>query len=138
MHLTQKEALKIVQTVLTELEKRNKQAIVAVVDSHGELLSFLRMEKAKLSSITIAINKAYTSAKSQRTTAEMGKNAKDLVNGFDIAYYGDPRFTGFGGGVPIWHEGKVIGAVAVSGLSQDEDEEIARIGIGSLGLGINN
>ncbi len=138
MHLTQKEALKIVQTVLTELEKRNKHAIVAVVDSHGELLSFLRMEKAKLSSITIAINKAYTSAKSQRTTAEMGKNAKDLVNGFDIAYYGDPRFTGFGGGVPIWHEGKVIGAVAVSGLSQDEDEEIARIGIGSLGLGINN
>jgi glc operon protein GlcG len=132
MKLTQKEALHIVHTVLAELEKRNKHAIVAVVDSHGELLSFLRMEKAKLSSITIAINKAYTSAKSQRTTAELGKNAKDPLTGFDISYYGDPRFTGFGGGVPIRDQGVVIGAVGVSGLSQEEDEEVATIGISSL------
>jgi glc operon protein GlcG len=40
--------------------------------------------------------------------------------------------VGFGGGVPIWHNDEVIGAVGVSGLSQEEDDELARIGVAIL------
>lgn len=134
MLLTEKEALTILHTILEELNKRNKHAVIAIADSHGDLLAFLRMEKAKLSSINIVINKAYTAARSQRSTSEMGRNARDPKTGFDMAYYGDARFTGFGGGIPIKVDNKVIGAVAVSGLSQEEDEELASIGIASLGL----
>ena len=132
MLLTEKEALKMLETILAELKIRNKHAVIAVTDAHGDLLAFIRTEKAKLSSINLAINKAYTAARSQRSTAEMGKNAKDPETGFDMAYYGDPRFTGFPGGVPIKVSGVVIGAIAVSGLSQAEDEELVSLGIASL------
>jgi glc operon protein GlcG len=132
MKLTELEAQKIVNTIWAELKTRNKHAIIAVTDSHGELLAFLRMEKAKLSSIAIAQNKAYTSARTKRTTFEVGKNSTDPITGYDIAFYGDPKMVGFGGGVPIWHEGEVIGAVGVSGLSQEEDDELAKIGVESL------
>lgn len=133
MDITSKEASIITNAIVAELEKRNKTAIIAVVDSHGELLTFLRMENTKLSSIAIVLNKAWTAARAQKTTLEIGKALKDPVKGYDISFYGDPRFTGFGGGVPVIVQGKVRGAVAVSALSQEEDEELAMLGIKALG-----
>lgn len=132
MKLTEIEAQKVIHTIWDELKTRNKQAIIAVTDAHGELLAFLRMDKVKLSSIAVAQNKAYTSARTKRATFEVGKNSTDPITGYDIAFYGDPRIVGFGGGVPILHDGEVIGAVGVSGLSQEEDDELAKIGVESL------
>jgi glc operon protein GlcG len=54
------------------------------------------------------------------------------VNGFDIRNYGDPRYIGWGGGLPVIIDGMVAGAVAVSGLSSEEDEELARAGIQAI------
>jgi glc operon protein GlcG len=48
--------------------------------------------------------------------------------GTDIAFYGDPRYTGFGGGVPVLLSGVTLGGVGVSGLSDDEDETLASLG----------
>ena len=45
-----------------------------------------------------------------------------------MAYYGDPRIVGWGGGVPVIVNGTVVGSVAVSGLTQEEDAELAAIG----------
>lgn len=132
MKLTEIESQKIIHTIWDELKSRKKQAIIAVTDAHGELLAFLRMDKAKLSSIAVAQNKAYTSARTKRATFEVGKNSTDPITGYDIAFYGDHRIVGFGGGVPIWHNGEVIGAVGVSGLSQEEDDELAKIGVEGL------
>jgi len=129
MVLTYQTAQQIIKNILAELEKRKVHAAIAVADSHGELLAFLRMEEVKLHSIAIATNKAYTAARTKKTTLELGKAIKDPLKGFDISYYGDLKYTGFGGGVPILHQGKVIGAVAVSGLTQEEDEEMALVGI---------
>ena len=129
MKITEKEALKIVSSIVDEVVKRNKQIVVVVADSHGEMLAFLRMEKVKLTSIQIAMNKAWTAARTQKTTMDVGKAVRDKEKGYDISYYGDPRITGFGGGVPFRYNDVVIGAVAVSGLSQEEDEELALFGI---------
>jgi glc operon protein GlcG len=129
MNLTHTQANQIIQVVVAELVKRKKNGIVAVADSHGELIGFLRMDGVKLTSINIVLNKAWTAARSQKPTSEIGKSIKDPAKGFDVSYYGDPRITGFGGGVPVLKDGIVIGAVAVSGLSQEEDEELAEIGI---------
>jgi len=49
-----------------------------------------------------------------------------------MAYYGDTRYIGWGGGIPVIIEGKVIGAIAVSGLTEDEDIELAKIGLSSI------
>ena len=53
-------------------------------------------------------------------------------NGFDIAYYGDPRYVGWGGGLPVRVEGEVVGAVAVSGLTDAEDEELSALGVAAI------
>jgi glc operon protein GlcG len=132
MIMTYQIAQQIIKNILAELEKRKVHAAIAVTDSHGELMAFLRMEEVKLHSIAIASNKAYTAARTKKTTLELGKALKDPVKGFDISFYGDPRYTGFGGGVPVVHEGKLIGAVAVSGLTQEEDEELAMAGLKGL------
>lgn len=134
INITYKQAAKIMDAIVAELEKRNKTAVIAVADSHGELITFLRMENTKLPSIAIAQNKAWTAARSQKFTSEIGKSLKDPANGFDISFYGDPKFTGFGGGVPVRDNDRVRGAVAVSGLSQEEDEELALIGVNSINL----
>lgn len=120
------EALAAVDAIRGELAKRGKPAVIAVADAHGELVALLRTDGAPLSSIAVATNKAFTAARLRRTTREHGARIRE--RGVDIAYYGDPRYVGFGGGVPVRVGDEVVGAVAVSGLSDEEDEELAAVG----------
>jgi glc operon protein GlcG len=126
------EAMRAVAAMAAEISRRGKAAVMAVADAHGELIALARMDGARLSSIAIASNKAWTSARSGRPTAEVGAKVRDPQKGFDIAYYGDPRFVGWGGGVPIWKDGRIAGAVAVSGLPEPEDIEVAAMGAGAI------
>jgi glc operon protein GlcG len=96
------------------------------------------MDKAPLSSITIAMNKAYSAARERKPTKEIGNAARNPEKGFDIGYFGDPKFTGWGGGVPVWKDGSIIGAIAVSGLPQTEDIELAEMGATIILSGANS
>lgn len=111
------------------LESGGKPVVVAVADSHGELIALARMDGAPLPSITIATNKAFTAARERKPTKEIGEKVRHPEKGFDIAYFGDPRFVGWGGGFPVWRDGEVVGAVAVSGLPQQEDMALASFGV---------
>ena len=122
----------IIETISAEVEKRGKAAVIVVADAHGELLALARMDGAPLSSIAIATNKAWTAARERKPSEDIGTAARDRDKGFDIGYFGDPKFTGWGGGVPVWKDGKVVGAVAVSGLPQEEDIELASGAAGRL------
>ena len=121
------EALRAVETIRAELARRNKTGVVAVADAHGELIALTRLDGAPLSSIAVATNKAFTAARLRRSTREHGARIRE--RGVDIAFYGDPRYVGFGGGLPVRVGESVIGAVAVSGLSDDEDEALAALGV---------
>ena len=110
---------------MAEILKSNGAGVIAVADPHGELIAFARMDGAPVSSVRIAANKAYTAARERKTTEEIGQKARHPEKGFDIAYFGDDRFVGWGGGVPVWRGGEVVGAVAVSGLPQAEDIRLA-------------
>jgi glc operon protein GlcG len=123
------EAQAAIAAIQSELARRGKVAVIAVADDHGELVALLRLDGAALPSTTIAQNKAYTAARDGKPTAQLGKRARDQEHGFDIADYGDPRFVGWGGGVPVVVGGAVVGAVAVSGLTSDEDAELAALGV---------
>lgn len=105
-----------------------KAVVVAVADCRGELIAFARMDGAPISSIVIAMNKAWTAARAGKPTREIGEKVRHPEKGHDISYYGDPRFVGWGGGIPIMQNGEIVGAVAVSGLSSNEDAELAQLG----------
>jgi glc operon protein GlcG len=119
------EARHIVDSLVAEVEKTGGAAIIVVADPYGELIAFARMDGAPVSSVRIAANKAYTAARERKSTEEIGRKARHPENGFDIAYFGDDRFVGWGGGVPVWRNGQVVGAIAVSGLPQAEDIRLA-------------
>src|SRR5437588_3330942 len=121
------DAQRIIDLIVNKALQMQKAAVIAVADSHGELLAFARMDGAPVSSIRIAANKAWTAARERKPTKEIGEKARHPEHGFDIAYYGDPRFVGWGGGVPISRNGEVVGAVAVSGLPQAEDIRLATL-----------
>lgn len=130
MTLSHAEAIRAIDLIRQELETRQAGAAVAVVDAHGELLAFVRTDGCRLSSITIAINKAFTAAREQLTTAELGRRSRE--EGFPMSNFGDPRFVSWGGGVPVVRDGATVGAVGVSGLPEQIDIEIATMAAHAL------
>jgi glc operon protein GlcG len=122
------EARKVVDLIVTEALQMHKAAAIAVADAHGDLIYFVRMDGAPVSSIHVAMNKAWTAARERKPTKEIGDKVKHTEKGHDIAYYGDPKYVGWGGGLPIWKAGEVVGAIAVSGLSSNEDVALATLG----------
>jgi len=123
------EAKRAVDLIVEKAKQMQKAAAVAVADVHGELICFARMDGAPVSSIRVAMNKAWTAARERKPTREIGEKVKHPEKGHDIAYYGDPKYVGWGGGIPVWKNGEVIGAVAVSGLSSNEDIILATLGV---------
>ncbi|MGD0570756.1 MAG: heme-binding protein [Candidatus Sulfotelmatobacter sp.] len=126
------EAKRAVDLIVERAVQLRKAAVVAVADVHGDLICFARMDGAPVSSIRIAMNKAWTAARERKSTKEIGEKVKHEEKSHDIAYYGDPQYVGWGGGVPVWKNGEVIGAVAVSGLSSSEDITLATLGVEAI------
>jgi glc operon protein GlcG len=118
-----------IQVIGSELVRRAKSAVIAVADDHGELIGLLRGDGAPLPSIVIATNKAWTAARERKPSFELGQASRDPQKGFDMAYYGDPRYIGWGGGLPVVVAGTVVGSIAVSGLSEEEDMELAGMAV---------
>ncbi len=123
------EAALAIDTIRTELVRRGKAAVIAVCDGYGEPISLVRMDGAPASSVRIAASKCLTAARERTPTGELGKSFREA--GWQMAN-SDPRYTGWGGGIPVRHRGEVVGAVAVSGLTEDEDAELARIGVARI------
>jgi len=130
--LGQKEAQIAVDTIWREAEKTGKACVMAVSDAQGELIALLRMDGAPVSSVVIATNKAWTAARERKPSGEIGRASRDPEDGFDLRNYGDPRYVGWGGGLPVVVNGAVVGAVGVSGLPSTEDEVLAQVGIKAI------
>ncbi len=129
--LSHSDAVRIVDAIRAKLEEQGKGAAIAVVDSQGELLAFLRTDGCKLPSITIAINKAFTAAREQRPSKEIGNSSREKQ--WPMSNFGDPRYTAWGGGVPILYQNQTVGAVGVSGLPEEEDMVLAALGASLIG-----
>lgn len=126
------DAATAIDAIRKELDAVGKAAVIAVVDSHGETLGLLRYSGAALSSIAVATNKAYTAVRLRRPSALVGQRSRDPEHGFDISYYGDPRYVGWGGGIPVERDGQFVGAVGVSGLPEVEDIALAQAGVAAI------
>lgn len=110
----------------------NKWAVtIAIVDDGGSLLWLQRLDGAAPISASIAPSKARTAALGQRET----KVYEDVINNGRFSFLSAPNIDGLlEGGVPIIVGGDCVGAVGVSGVKSNEDAQIAKAGIGALGL----
>jgi len=125
--LSHADAARIIAVIQQALEQNHQGAAIAVADAHGELIAFLRTDGCKLPSITIAINKAFTAARERRQTLAVGAESREKP--FPMTNFGDLRYVAWGGGLPITWRGVVVGAVGVSGLSEEEDIALAKLGV---------
>jgi uncharacterized protein GlcG (DUF336 family) len=124
--VTTAQAKKIAAGVIAECQKNGWNVAVAVVDPHGALVYFERMEDTQWASNDIAIGKARSAAVYRRPTRVFA----DVIN------KGGPATATLGGvyaspgGVPLFVDGKVTGAVGVSGVTGDQDEQCSKAGAG--------
>ena len=129
--LSLQEALQMINGVYETLEKDNLGAAVAIVDSHGELIAFARTEGCPLPSINIAIHKAFTAAREGKESGAIGQASRE--KDFAITNFGDLRYTGWGGGIPLVYEGSVVGAIGISGLPEADDVTLSRQAVDAWG-----
>jgi glc operon protein GlcG len=127
MALDQAGAQTVLQAAKENAEQRNAPSAIAVVDPAGDLLSFQRMDGVRPASAELAIEKARTAARLQRSTAEIEDNINQGRTAFVTA--GIPVLRG---GMPIRVNGAVVGAVGVAGLSKENDAETANTAAAAL------
>jgi glc operon protein GlcG len=132
------EASAAVEAALGEaLTQPEAPIAVAVVDDHGKLVCFVRMDGCPPVVVELALMKAYTAAVAMLDTVSFASRDKEW--GRELATYGDDRFTYLQGGLVIWskpgagEEGRVLlGGIGVSGRMPEEDERLARIGLEAM------
>lgn len=121
-------AKKIAAGVIAECAKNNWNIAVAVVDPHGTLVYYEKMEDTQYASADIAIGKAKAAATYRRPTRVFA----DVINKGGPATATLPGVFASPGGVPIFVGGKVTGAVGVSGVTGDQDEQCSKAGISGM------
>ncbi|MGH3095994.1 MAG: GlcG/HbpS family heme-binding protein [Streptosporangiales bacterium] len=98
---------------------------IAVVDAGGNVVAHIRMDGAWIGSVDIAINKAFTARAFDLSTADLADNAQPNAQFFGIHASNSGRVMIFAGGIPLQHDGQVVGAVGVSGGTGDQDQAVA-------------
>ena len=136
MIMTPRLTLEDARIVLEGAEKKAREIgvdmDVAVVDDGGHLLAFIRMNNARITSIDVAINKAFTAACSRRATHEYAAVAGAGGPAFGLHVSNQGRFMIVGGGLPIFIRGMIAGGVGCSSGSAEQDREVAQAGIDRL------
>ena len=129
------EARKAIQAMLDEAMKEpDRPVAMAVVDGHGRLVEFARMDRCRLLPQQLAYKKAYTAAIMRSDTAAVAERFKS--SGRSVSDFGDPNMVAVQGGVAVQRPGDEVflGGIGVSGLRAEEDEAMARIGVQAMGL----
>ena len=128
MALTLEVAKQISAAAEAEAVKNNWTVAIAIVDEGGHLVHLAKLDNTQYGSIDVAIQKAQTSAAFKRPT----KVFEDAIAGGRNAIIGLKGALPLEGGLPIIHDGKVIGAVGVSGVKSTEDAQVAKAGVDAL------
>lgn len=105
---------------------------IAVVDDSGTLVSFSKMDGAKVSSVNIAIDKAFTAAAARNPTSFYSEICVPGHPTFGIHVSNGGRFCVIGGGIPVLHNEAVVGGIGVSSGTPDQDIACAQAGVDLL------
>jgi uncharacterized protein GlcG (DUF336 family) len=112
-----------------EADKIGVAMVITVVDEGGNLIAVHRMDDAWLASIDIAQNKAWTSVALKMPTSNLEEATVPNAELYGLNTTNQGRIVLFGGGIPLESEGKVVGAVGVSGSTVPHDVQVAQAAV---------
>lgn len=124
------QAEKVMAAALQEAKNNNWMMAIAIVDTGGKLVLFKKIDNTQIGSVDVAIAKACTANNFKRPS----KVFEDLVagGGQGLRILSLPGVTPLEGGELIMHDGKIIGAIGVSGASSAQDGQVARAGAAAI------
>ncbi|MHA7263477.1 GlcG/HbpS family heme-binding protein [Arthrobacter sp. TMN-37] len=126
--ITADEARRVIDAAAAKASEIGQPMDIAVVDAGGNLKAHLRMDGANIGSITIAINKAYTSIAFQSETGDLQEATRHDGPIFGLSDAHGGRLAVFPGGIPLVRDGSIMGAIGVSTGTIEQDQEVASAG----------
>ena len=126
--ITLEDAKRAMAEAEAEARKNNWNVAIAILDAGANLILFQKMDDTQLGSVNIAIGKARTAVHFKRPT----KAIEELVAGGRQGFLAIEGITPLQGGLPVLADGKLIGAVGVSGVMSSQDEQIAQAAVNVL------
>src|SRR6187402_7133 len=124
-----KDARRIIAAAETKAGEIGQPMNIAVADAGGNLVSHARMDNAWIGSIDISIKKAFTSRAFDIATKDLAEHSQSGGQFFGIHASNNGRIMIFAGGIPLKKDGKVVGAIGVSGGSGEQDHAVAEAGV---------
>ncbi|MBY8910230.1 heme-binding protein [Salinicoccus roseus] len=122
-------AKKIIEGAEQKASEIGVQMVISVIDEGGNLVAVHRMDDAWLASIDIAQNKAWTAVALKMPTSNLEEATVPNAELFGLNTTNQGRIVVFGGGIPLEADGKVVGAIGVSGSSVPDDVKVAEAGV---------
>jgi glc operon protein GlcG len=124
------QARKVYMAADAEARKNNWPVAITIVDTAGQLVMFARHDNTQTASINVAQDKAVSAAMYRRPTKVM----QDAVaaGGAGVRFLNLRGASVVDGGLPLYVDGKIVGAVGVSGVTSEQDAQIAKAGVDSL------
>ena len=128
--ITLEQAKKVAAAAEAEAKKNKWNVYIVVVDSSTNVVLMQRMDDAQLGSLNVAQKKAFTAAAFKRST----KVFEDGIakGGVGMRILGNDQAMPIEGGLPIFVNGKIVGAIGVSGVTSEQDGIIAKAGVEAL------
>jgi uncharacterized protein GlcG (DUF336 family) len=127
-------AKKLIERAEEEANKLNIPMVISIVDESGNFIACHRMDDALLVSVDIAQNKAWTAVAMKMSTEELAQLVGEGKELYGINTTNNGRIVVFGGGIPLRKNGKIIGAIGVSGGSVEEDIQVAQAAVNMLDM----
>ena len=126
--VTHETAKRIGERAIAEAIRNGWRVAVAIVDNHGFLVYFERLDDTQTAGPAIAVEKARTAAMFRRPS----RTFAEAADKGGISAMGLPGATPVAGGLPILVDSRVIGGIGVSGVSSAQDEQVAQAGLDAL------
>ncbi len=127
-----KMTLALAKSLIEKVEQKAKEiglnAVIAVSDQSGRVTAVHCMDDAYIASYDIAVNKTFTAASLKMSTAELANLSQPGQSLYGIQYTNGGKIVIFGGGEPLEVDGKIIGALGVSGGTAQQDTMLAAYG----------
>lgn len=124
--------LELANALIERVKERAAQmginVVIAVADASGRPVAVQSMDDAYIASFDIAVNKAFTSASLKMSTGKLATLCRPGDSLYGLQFTNDGKIVIFGGGEPLEAEGRIIGALGVSGGSAEEDTALAAYG----------